>query len=157
MLEAVPILQSDHSKLTLGLRKKVAERIKDQPWKLAGDSWKHEVEKAVKGESIGDVGTWGLNTANSRNVNELFELVFGDKLLDKCSWKGLSAASNRAYIDQMVKRRGAIVHRGRLDPGDGPLRLGLVRAWADWLGSVATKVDELAGQALLDLTGSSAW
>lgn len=157
LLEAIPYLQRDYSDLPRKLRKRIADRVQDNPWRLADNSWKREVAKAVKSISIGEIGTWGINTANTRNVNDAFEEVFGSRLLDRCSWKGISAATVKVYVDQLVRRRGAIVHRGKPDPADGTLTLATVKDWAAWVGNLANKVDELSAAALADLTGNAAW
>lgn len=159
LLEAVPYIQGSRRYVPPKLREKIAtsKRVRDDPWKLAGTLWREEVLRSVRGISIGDAGTWGMNTANSKNVNEAFEIVFGERLLDRCSWRGQSATSNKRYIDQLVARRGSIVHRGDLQRGDGGLNLSLVRNWAKWVGSLADRVDELAASALEALTGSAPW
>jgi hypothetical protein len=152
LLEAVPFFRV-HTHLPKQLQDKVAQRVQSKPWSLAEKSWTAQVEKAVKSISVGEAGKSGMNSANTKNVNEAFEVVFGEPLLDRCRWQGMSASANKKYIDQLVERRGALVHRGVLDKGDGPLNLGIVRDWADWVGRLADKVDDLAANALLALTG----
>ena len=139
LLEAVPYFEK-HTQLPVLLRKKIADRVQSKPWNLAEQAWTHEVVDAVKSISVGANGSSGMNTANTRNVNSAFEVVFGERLLDRCRWRGQSAESNKKYIDQLVKRRGALVHRGALDRGDGPLSLSGVRGWADWVGKLAGKL-----------------
>ena len=157
LFEAVPHLQKSRLHLTSEMRKRVAERVRNEPWRLAGPGWRREVEKVVRSVSIGDVGTWGMNTASSKNVNDALELVFGERLLDRCSWRGISADDNKDYIDQLVRRRGSIVHRGAMRAGDGRLTLHWVRDWADWLGKLADKVDALAAETLEGVTGAPPW
>jgi hypothetical protein len=155
VLEVVPMLQRDMARLPQELRKLTAERVKDNPWSLAGDQWKTEIEKAIRSRSIGDGKSWGLNTANSKNVMELFTLVFGESVLVRCSWKGMSATLNQDYVDQLVERRGHLAHRGSLP--EGQLNLSLVRDWAEWVGKLADRVDEIAASILEARTGTKPW
>jgi hypothetical protein len=156
LLEAVPYFRL-HTHLPQKLRDKIAQRVQSKPWNLAEKSWTTEVEKTVKSISVGEGGRLGMNSANTKNVNEALEIVFGDTLLDRCRWQGMSATANKKYIDQLFSRRGALVHRGALDRGDGPMKLGTVRDWADWVGKLADKLDALAANALQSLTGQSPW
>jgi len=158
LLEAVPYFQKP-AELPKMLREKVGKRVQAKPWNLAETGWVNEVEKAVRSISVGapGPGEWGMNTANTKNVNNAFETVFGSQLLNRCGWQGQSSKGNRDYIDQLVERRGALVHRGALDSGDKPLSLGRVRDWANWVGKLADKVDDLSANALIGLTGRLAW
>jgi len=149
------MLQQDMSRLPQGLRTLTAERVKDNPWKLAADGWKDQIEKSVRSRSIGEGKSWGMNTASSKNVMELFTLVFGKPILDRCSWHGMSAKWNQEYVDQLVERRGQLAHRGELP--DAQLTLGLVRDWADWVGKLADRVDHVVASVLEDLTGTKPW
>jgi hypothetical protein len=157
LIEAVPFLQAQSTYISPKLRKRIAERVKGDPWRLASGRWKSEVEKAVKSIAIGDVGSWGINTANAKNVNDAFEEVFGGRLLDGCSWQGMSATKVKRYVDQLVQRRGAIVHRGVPDPDTGRLSLAVVKDWANWVNNLCDRVDVLSGDALSALTGGDTW
>lgn len=99
------------------LKKQVAEELKKEPhdlaiWKLADFGWKTVRHERL--ERYSEKPNRSLNSQNSANVIELFELTIGlTDMTVAWKWKQMNVANAKEKLDLYVEFRGAIAHRGQ--------------------------------------------
>jgi hypothetical protein len=122
------------SDLPHSLRSKIGQSSKD-PWLLAGDAWREVARTQVSREVA------SLNTPSSKNVDALVDLAVGIKgALGQCAWANMSAEKIAEYVDQLIRIRGEIVHKGQ---ALGDLNVKGVRYWCDWISILADRLDDV--------------
>ncbi|MBQ0903580.1 HEPN domain-containing protein [Micromonospora sp. U21] len=145
--------------LPLELRKSVAKELASakhelSSWELAGDGWRAILR--ARAAKIKDGEDRTLSTPNSRNVETFFCNQAGISSLTSCwYWPKATVLKNRERLDEFVKLRNAIAHRGgptdatvlKKDARDG---LNLVNRLAKLsISYVNKKVADLVGVDLV--------
>lgn len=110
--------------------------------------WTRRVEIAAKGDDSNTAGSWGLNTANQKQVRNLFKVLGIDALPQKVTAPdksvgtcppGINDASGfvdvRIALERLVSLRGSAVHTASLPES---LRKGEVV----WLGALVENLYE---------------
>lgn len=149
----------DVNSLPLELRKSIAKDVASakhelSPWELAGDGWREALRSRAK--KIKDGNDRTLSTPTSRNVEDFFRTQAGVSDLTSCwHWAGAPVARNIERLDEFVRLRNAIAHRGgptdvgvlKKDARDG---LNLIRRIAELsLKYVNKKVEQSVGVKLI--------
>lgn len=140
----------DHTRLPGGLRRGLEEKFGDDPWALAGTGWRTEAVASVQ------VAVGRLNTPNSNAVEGLCKKYLGIRdVFDRCGWQNKQPEAVRADLDQLVHEvRGEIVHKGRTV---GPLTLGGVRSWRDFVGRLVQRLDTVTADEFESAHGTRPW
>lgn len=75
--------------------------------KWIGDGWKIRVldslQKALE----------TFHSPNTEKTNKLFKRYLGITVQDKWSWQGVSSRTAQKKLDELIKLRGRVVHRGK--------------------------------------------
>lgn len=127
------------SDLPEALRAFLAEQVRKDPWRLAGESWRAvavaEVTTLTRGD---DAGSFGFNTAGPWQINTLHCTILGENLLNKCRWSKRPNRKVKEDLAEFVKIRGAIAHTGQ---PLGPLHLAGIRDWQNFIQRLARNLD----------------
>ncbi len=131
---------SSPDQLPGALRAFVADVVRSDPWRLAGDAWREATVDAVKARvrGTGGDGSFGLNTAGPRQVIALHDQVLGARLLDECRWQGKPTSKIKNDLALLISVRGTIAHTGQ---APGSLNLAGARSWRDWVQRLAEQLD----------------
>lgn len=98
------------------LRRSLAKKIvKDKhelaPWSIADDGWRALLRQAAA--RISHVDDQTLSSPTSQKVNDFFRTETGiSGLAASWTWPGVSARGPQRRLDEFVKLRNAIAHRG---------------------------------------------
>jgi hypothetical protein len=82
--------------------------------KWSGDGWKAQVIEHFN-EHIAN-----FNTPNSRNIIDLFKRYIDSNIKTAWQWEGMKPDDACKKLDDLVKVRGALVHRGRTNANPMP-------------------------------------
>ncbi len=84
--------------------------------KWAGDEWKSRIRESL----ARTLDTF--HTPNTENTTRLFKRYLGVQIQDVWSWQATSAEHAQKKLDDLIKLRGRVVHRGRrLHPASAKL------------------------------------
>lgn len=100
--------------------------------KWTGDGWKTMIREHFENE----VATF--NTPKSENIASLFQRYAGFDVCALWKWEGTTSAEASANLDELVSKRGALVHRGRTSADTVPLPT------RDWLIDKITLIEQMA-------------
>jgi hypothetical protein len=83
-----------------------------------GEGWK----EALRTRCLEEIE--GLNTPNSKNIRELSKRYVGLDVTTSWKWGSVSASRACARLDQLIRRRGELVHCGKqlFEQGNGAKR-----------------------------------
>lgn len=73
----------------------------------AGDGWKDLIRDSLK-KSLET-----FHTPNSENTNQLFKRYLGITIRGHWSWQAVSSAKAAKQLDDLIRLRGRVVHRGK--------------------------------------------
>ncbi|EFK96541.1 conserved hypothetical protein [sediment metagenome] len=84
--------------------------------KWTGEEWKVRVRESLA------LTLETFHTPNTENTNRLFKRYLGIQIQDSWSWNAMSAANAQKKLDDLIKLRGRVVHRGKtLHPASAKL------------------------------------
>jgi hypothetical protein len=111
------------------------------PWALAGDGWRKALVNAVTIYTRGvenDPTSFGINTANSWNVEDVHRKVLGVSILRQIRWGHAKNEYVRETLDELVRLRGDIAHgKGPTEP----LHLSHVKTWIKFAERLVRQYD----------------
>jgi len=137
----------------------VRELLEKKPtWDLLIDPgwrklWAQEVERKAIGSNAGN---YGLNTAKSKNVNDLFRLVGFENIMSKMvnfpakklpshiiadSPETVAEEGVQKALDTFVQLRGEIVHTGK---APASLRKSHILEWKEFIRSIIDSFDKIS-------------
>ncbi len=100
--------------------------------KWTGDGWKAMIREHFENE----VATF--NTPKSENIANLFQRYAAFDVCALWKWEETTSADASAKLDELVSKRGALVHRGRTSADTLPLPT------RDWLIDKITLIEQMA-------------
>ncbi|MCY4596948.1 MAG: HEPN domain-containing protein [Bryobacterales bacterium] len=99
------------------LKKQIATELRKhdhqlEVWRIADQGWKTYLGDRL--EQLRETRNRRLNTPKTQNIDELFGSTLGIDRISNCwKWKsGLSCQESTNKLDDLVKLRGVIAHRG---------------------------------------------
>lgn len=100
--------------------------------KWAGDGWKTIIREHIE-KDVSD-----LNTPKSDKIATLFKRYTGVEICSTWTWRGTTSAEACAKLDELISKRGDLVHRGKTSIDTKPLPT------RDWLIDMITLVEQMA-------------
>jgi len=113
------------------------------PWALAGDGWRKATLESVTFRVRGDetstaAGSFGINSAGPGQLMALHQELFGEKILNRCSWKNKTATKVKQELASLIEVRGSIAHTGKTP---GSLNLAGTESWRNFIWTLGQKLD----------------
>ena len=108
--------------------------------------WLSGVARRAQGDSAAE-NDLGMNTANERNVRNLFERVGVDPF-------AVASKARLTNLERLVRERGQIVHTGKA-PDD--FRKSNAKDWRSFVEDLAKTVDEAIANGIDPLVGGKPW
>jgi hypothetical protein len=100
--------------------------------KWTGNQWKSLIQEHFDKEiSL-------FNTPKSGNIKNIFRTYAGFNICSSWTWDGVTSDERCSSLDELISKRGALVHRGRTAADTEPL------PDRDWLIGMITLVEQLA-------------
>lgn len=140
------------------LKKKIAKYLKDDKhelavWKLADDQWRSTLESRLT--TLQEERNRRLNTPNSNNIDALFSEALGiDAISPSWYWPGMSAEQARQKLDNLIKLRGEVAHRGKAAAG---VRKTDVKSYYAHIKRLVSKTGGRVNSTVLKPTGQKLW
>lgn len=151
----------DISRIPMSLKKQIAKNIKKDknelsPWDLAGDGWGKKIYEHIE-EQVNS-----LNTPKTKNIDILFQKVFGITITESWHWEYEVTENNivsfpvelvSSLIDEFVSARGGIAHGKEARDAKIP--------YFYYINNIILKIISIINNEmsdyLLKLTGNTPW
>lgn len=149
----------DASVLTKELKKQIAKELTNDDndlaiWSLSDDGWRLVLKKRL--QNLKEERNRRLNTPKSTNIDDLFLKALGISKISQ-TWKWatkMNANSAREKLDEYVKLRGVIAHRGKSSKSVQKVD---VTDYFDLIKKLAAKTGGKVNRHVKDVTGKPLW
>ncbi len=146
-------------KLPNELKKQVAKDMEKENhelavWELADSGWKGYVESRL--ETMKEQRNRNLNSPKTERIDDLFLKSLGIKNISS-SWKldrNAVASEVANHLDEFVKLRGAIAHRGNVKEA---VTISQVVEYLDLIKNLAAKTGGKVNSHVIEITGKALW
>jgi hypothetical protein len=139
------------------LRKQIASEVRQENelamWDLADGGWKTKAKSRLT--RLTAERNWRLNSPKAEQLDQLFFAAIGlSNISHAWKWKRMPAETARTKLDEYVKLRGSIAHRGAAAAG---VKKWQVQYYIWLVKQLVTKTDGRVNMYLKATTGSTLW
>jgi len=144
--------------LSKGIKKPIAKELKADlnelaVWQLADSGWKAVLQSRLT--QMNQTRARNLNTPKSENLKVLFSEALGIEDISKTwNWEGMSSLQAAKKLDDFVRLRGEIAHRGA---GQQSVTRFQVDAFLNHVKRLVGKTGKQVNKYVKDATGQAMW
>ncbi|CNF59403.1 Uncharacterised protein [Mycobacterium tuberculosis] len=141
-----------HLRTTVG--KELKAELNDQAvWELADDGWRAHLERRL--DRLRKARNWDLNTPKAQQISDMFRDSLGITDLTKSwSWPRMAPGSAAKKLNDFVRLRGDIAHRGEAATGVTKTQ---VTTYQGHVQRLVDKTETKVAEVLTNSTGVAPW